>query len=730
MHRRCTFVLYFYITIVLGFHFRDTFAGTLLIHKETETFSIPQNQGDIVVDQTAYHKKCLALLKEIHAPVGISTTFEDLTPGIYQLKCLIKGENKIMSINPVCFLKIQKFQKDQIRILGIYPVYASYFNEIHNWQNFNVYFYLSDSGNIQVIIEWLDSLDLFIDYVELSRLRDDRGIVYAVNLQDLNLDSEGEPFDFKMADRRQLLGSIQGGINRTGPRLVLLHNYNDYEAQGIYRWLKRFNLPYVLLTYDECIKKFVSKNDFKGCVLFDPGNPDSIAIKDPPEYQKLLFQIKAIATNLAALESLLIITPRTINDIPLADFPIKYDLTDSRRYKFLNDSTGSEALKFNLKLFQTRKFNRDIIFKLLPYMSFSPVRNACEKLIDFTIQNRYWSFYYDLRDTSDKTFFHSKVFNKTHFLMGWSDEGWIQGTKYYCKEYEHIKMASKAGKLWIGDMNRIHNLSFFAKLPLLTGEFKQSPPKEIKLERKVYIAFISMDGDNPVLILQHYARDWDSPLRGQIPFSWGIPPKLIDIAPGILQYYYQTKTPNDCFIADVSGLAWHLVNHFDFEDFPDMPIITARYLKKLNLSIIKIMADRNDDLADINYLQKIANAYPDLLGFLEGYWPPNLKGFAMINEKIPSLRLAVNRPLKHLGDTTDIEPLVDEILRMIKEHKERPLFLPVIYNIYNPNYTTTITVFDKLKRLQTLLNKIDENIEYIRLDEMMILIKKYYSRID
>ncbi|MGB9721754.1 MAG: hypothetical protein ACPL28_09785 [bacterium] len=700
-----------------------------LIHKDDEEL-LQNNQAQIIIESTAYQNKCLALFKGIHEPGSISTTFEKLVPGIYKLKCRIKGKNEIMDINPIALIKIQTLQKNQLRILGIYPLYASYFNEIYDWQDFDVYFYLSSTNRVQVNIEWLGSLDLYFDFLELFSLVNDSDIVYAVNLQDLDLDSKEDNFDFTVADRRILLASIQGNVNLHGPALVLLHNYNDYEAQGIYRWLKRFDIPYCLLTYDDCIKKFVSNKNFKGCVIFDPGTPDSIAIKNPPEYQKLLFQVKAIATNLSALHSLLIVTPRTIKDIPLSELPVKYDLTDKNRYKFLNDSSGNEALKFNLKLFQNRKFNKDIILKLPPYMSFSPMRNACEKLIDFAIQNRFWSFYYDLRDTSDNSFFHKRIFNKTHYLMGWVDEGWTLGKKYYCKEYEHIKSASKAGKLWIGSMNRIHNLSVFSKFSLPNIEFKQSPPREINLEEKIYIAFISMDGDNPVLTLQHYAKDWDSPLRGQIPFTWGLPPKMLDIAPGVLQYFYQTKTKNDYFIADVSGLAWHLTNHFNFNAFPSMPAVTVDYLKKLDLKIMKIMADHNDDLADVDYLQKIVDAYPDLLGFLEGYWPPVKQGFIMIKDKVPSLRLAVNRPLKHLGDTTDIEPLVDEICKIIKEQKARPLFLPVIYNIYNPNYTIDMTIFDKLKKIENLLSETGEDIEYVRLDEMMILVREYYKHSD
>lgn len=712
------------------FLFSSNSPSILLNHKEAEEFCYPEKCVEIAFDRTATNGRCLAIFTTKQERSSITTSFKKLSAGIYRADFIIKAKNDKEIITPITVIKVMSRKNNQTHILALYPIYASYFNTDYDWQVFEIFFRLSEpEDSVQAIIDWFGTLDLFIDYVDLLKLSDDKNIVYALNLQDLNLDSRIDKFDYTMADRRILLASIQAGLNRKKPRLVLLHNYDDYEGQSIYRWLKRFKVSYILITYEDCLKNLISKMDFKGCVLFDPGSPDSIAIKDPPEYQKLLFQVKAIATNLAGFESLILITPRTINDIPLSKYPIKYDLTDARKYSFLIDSTGKKAFDYNLKLFKTKKFNKEIIFKLFPYMSFSPDRNAAEKLTDFVMQNRYWSFYYDLRDGSDTSFFHLKIFDKTHYIMGWADEGWVDN-KYYCKEYEQIKLASKAGKLWIGDMNRIYNLSFFSKLPAGGIKYKQHKKDlNLNLEPKVYIAFISMDGDNPVLTLQHYSKDWDSPLRGKIPFTWGIPPKLIDLAPAILEYYYKTKTSNDYFIADVSGLGWHLTNHFDFKDFSNMPDITASYLRRLNIKIIKLMGDKNNDLTNLHYMERIIDAYPEMLGFLEGYWPPDEQGYIMVKDSYPSVRLAINRPLRHLGDTTDISALADAINNKINKNKNRPLFLPVIYNIYNPNYTINTSIFEKLKMIQEIIKIRHTDVEYVTLDVMLELIREYNKRL-
>ncbi len=679
----------------------------------------------VIKDVTASNDSCrVAYTKHNSRGYLIYGPNISFSSGFYVATFRLKTGNVGVSVNPVGIIDITSRREYPLKYHARQPIYASSFDSIFRWQNIRVGFYLERTIEcFQLRIEWFDSVDLYVDYVDVQPYPRRENITFAINLQDLNLDMIPDLFDEIMTDRRILLASIQAGVNRDKANLVLLHDYRDYEGQGIYRWLCAFDMPYVLLTYDECIEKSAIPNTFNGCVFFDPGELSIDAINNPPEYQKSLFQVKAIATNLAALDSLLIVTPRTINDIDLTKFPIKYDLTNRDIYPFLKDLSGDEAMAFNIQLFETYRFNKDVLFKLFPYMSSSPLRNASEKLTDYVIQNRCWSFYKDLRNDTDNSFFENEVFNQSHFLMGWPDEGWTNESTHYCKEYEHIKLASEAGKLWIGDMNRIHNLSFFARLPNdIHYIYRQSAPQIPKLEHKTYISFITMDGDNPLLWLKHYRRDWDSPLRGTIPVSWGIPPKLLDLAPAVLQYLYRTKTQNDYFIADISGLAWHLTDHFDFNDFPEMLIVTADYLERLDIRVVKLMADRNDDIVDIAYLRKCVEGYPDVSGFVEGYWPPAEQGYVMVKEKYPSIRLAVHEPRGNGG----VYRVVDSIESVIEATSNRPLFLPVIYNIYSDSYRKrNQTLFDKLDSIRTILDDKHQTIVYVRLDVMMELIKEY-----
>ena len=85
-------------------------------------------------------------------------------------------------------------------------------------------------------------------------------------------------------------------------------------------------------------------------------------------------------------------------------------------------------------------------------------------------------------------------------------------------------------------------------------------PAKPKLENKVYITIYISDGDN-IQYNQRYMRKlWDQTLNvrrsNNVPMNWTIAPALVDIAPGIINYYYTTATDNDCFVVGPSGMGY------------------------------------------------------------------------------------------------------------------------------------------------------------------------------
>ena len=79
-----------------------------------------------------------------------------------------------------------------------------------------------------------------------------------------------------------------------------------------------------------------------------------------------------------------------------------------------------------------------------------------------------------------------------------------------------------------------------------------------------YIAFIMTDGDNLQWVERDYTQStwwYGAPQRGQVPMGWGLPiSTTLQLAPDIWDYFAQTATANDDFLA--FGDSYSYVDHF------------------------------------------------------------------------------------------------------------------------------------------------------------------------
>ncbi len=149
-------------------------------------------------------------------------------------------------------------------------------------------------------------------------------------------------------------------------------------------------------------------------------------------------------------------------------------------------------------------------------------------------------------------------------------------------------------------------------------------PKTPELENKLYVALFLSDGDNIQYVQHAMRRKWDrsAAVRGQQPLNWTIAPGLVDVAPGILNYYYSTATPNDCFVCGPSGMGYTMPVNTLLE--PGAPLgstlndearmdaytkLTSRYLQRTGLRVVTVW----DDLTAMQRQSFAANC-PELLG--------------------------------------------------------------------------------------------------------------------
>lgn len=126
---------------------------------------------------------------------------------------------------------------------------------------------------------------------------------------------------------------------------------------------------------------------------------------------------------------------------------------------------------------------------------------------------------------------------------------------WYATERTGILTASEFG---IGTMPA----DFFSNATVYSGVDHRihSPavPRMPDLAKKIYVAIFISDGDNIQYTQRAMRRNWDrlAGSRGRMALNWTMAPGLVDIAPGILNYYYRTATPQDCFVAGPSGMGY------------------------------------------------------------------------------------------------------------------------------------------------------------------------------
>lgn len=131
-------------------------------------------------------------------------------------------------------------------------------------------------------------------------------------------------------------------------------------------------------------------------------------------------------------------------------------------------------------------------------------------------------------------------------------------------------------------------------------------PRLSELTNKVYVAIVISDGDNIQYAQRAMRRIWDraASSRGKVPLNWTIAPGLVDIGPGILNYYYSTATSNDCFVCGPSGMGYMMP--FNTLNEPGAPVgiytadrqrmegytrLTETYLQRSGLREVTIWDD-------------------------------------------------------------------------------------------------------------------------------------------
>lgn len=335
----------------------------------------------------------------------------------------------------------------------------------------------------------------------------------------LVFDMAKQPGDWQL-----LLYSLQGIVNREKPRIYFITNPMDKQwLDWIVKrgWIKSTE---TVSKADELVSRF--RGSVKGAVIPDPKLPAS----------------KNVATMIAGVEGAVVVSSRLANKLSL---PVVTDLRG--RWK-----TSVEAYRWALDNLWP-KMNHHVLACLWP--DNYPLR-------DYLIQNRIFIFW--IPGPIDGAKLYSTPNEEMRFaeellamtppntpIMGYSWAGQDIGIG----EGGGVGLFSEFAKYLVGTVGSC-NLSVHSGIRV--DKFRQPVRPAPKLEKdKVYVCFTISDGDNlPVISAANWPQLWADKTRGEFPVGWTISPSAWMLIPGIMDYYYATATPNDTFMAAVSGVGY------------------------------------------------------------------------------------------------------------------------------------------------------------------------------
>lgn len=354
-----------------------------------------------------------------------------------------------------------------------------------------------------------------------------------------------------------LFSALQGLVNKTKPSILLVRT----AGQESMRWPQLLELKLREYKSDdkwELVRKYRDK--VNGVILY--------SIEKSPHYRNL-------ATTVAGLRNALPVTAAEYEQLSTRDmkFPVLVDLTElpyttpEDIYLYLYNTYWKDCTKRLLVHHRAVPYIRDIAVAANAAVIWLDPRNIPER----NVLRLY------LRDmTAGKG-----------IILGW----WAEERSGIGIGTEHGISTVPAD--YYENATVYAGMSHVINIPVV--------PKKPELENKVYLALFLSDGDNIQYCQNAMARLWENPDRGIIPINWTISPALPDLGSSLLNYYYQTATPNDFFASGPSGLGYTLLydahnykwNNTGGEAFDEYLKLTQHYLEKSGLRVITVWDEIN-----------------------------------------------------------------------------------------------------------------------------------------
>ncbi|WP_233261526.1 GxGYxYP domain-containing protein [Vitiosangium sp. GDMCC 1.1324] len=369
-----------------------------------------------------------------------------------------------------------------------------------------------------------------------------------------------------------LFTTLKGVVNRTQPR-IFTYDRTMQNQDGRSGWLDSLGLQYTGVA-DNWSLLTRYRSEISGIVIYDSALPDTLNV----------------ATTIAGLQGGIVASPSLAARLTAAPYslPILMDLrgaftTKLQAYQYLYDHYWSQ-----------------VTHKLLVGLSPGVKGN----LRDYAVAVRAAVVWLDPRvadeDSLLRKFLVEMPYGNGGIYMGWWPE-----------EASGVQRVSEYGISTVAS-------DFASNLTVLGGTSRvvnvKPVPNKPTLSNKIYITLILSDGDNLQYVEHLFKKLWDSPSRGQVPLGWTLSPAMLDAMPGVLNYFYNTATPNDALISGPTGLGYTYPNYWASQSLLDNYVsLSNDYMNRAGFKVVTVW-NKIDGATNVNVGNSFAYNAPSLLG--------------------------------------------------------------------------------------------------------------------
>ncbi|GKX29944.1 hypothetical protein SH1V18_24240 [Vallitalea longa] len=250
------------------------------------------------------------------------------------------------------------------------------------------------------------------------------------------------------------------------------------------------------------------------------------------------------------------------------------------------------------------------------------------------------------------------------------------------------------------------------------GTYSQNTSQATNEENIHYVTFYVSDGDNLQWALNRGNEDdwWGSQSRGNFGIGWTMPPGMIDLAPSVLDWYYESATSNDNFIVGPSGNGFIYPKAYPASELDLHTQRLNEYMGKLDMGIVAVIG--RNSFNDTSIWDKYT-MQPNIDGLFYYEWTQYF-GSPYNGDIIWSNGKPVISTSVKLADGLSYAYNKDQVVNYLNSQPTNPNnesgYSMIAVDAWN-NYDLPAT-------LQYIVDRLDSNVRVVTPDEFVRLIKE------